>query len=34
MGDWAEGNEIKINPNKSKVLGFTRGWVKDLLNYS
>jgi hypothetical protein len=25
---------MKINPNKSKALSFTRAWVKDLLNYS
>ena len=29
MGDWAEGNEIKINPNKCKALSFTRARVKD-----
>jgi hypothetical protein len=29
-----EGNEMKINPNKSKVLSFTRTRVKELLNYS
>jgi len=23
LGDWAEGNEMKINPNKSKALSFT-----------
>jgi hypothetical protein len=25
LGDWAEGNEMKINPNKSKAINFTRG---------
>ena len=25
---------MKINPNKSKALSFTRAWVKELLNYS
>jgi len=25
---------MKINPNKSKALSFTRAWVKDPLNYS
>ena len=34
VGDWAEGNEMKINPNKSKALSFTRAQVKDPLNYS
>jgi len=34
LGDWAERNEIKINPSKSKALSFTRAHVKDLLNYS
>ena len=34
MGDWAEENEIKINPNKSKGLSFTRARVKEPLNYS
>jgi hypothetical protein len=34
MGDWAEGNAIKIIPNKSKVLSFTRARVKFRLNYS
>ena len=29
LGDWAEGNEVKINPNKSKALSFTRAWLKD-----
>jgi len=33
LGDWAEGNEMKINPNKSKALSFTRARVKDPLNY-
>ena len=33
LGDWAERNEMKINPNKSKALSFTRA-VKDPLNYS
>jgi len=32
--DWAEENEMKINPNKSKALNFTRAWVKKPLNYS
>jgi len=27
-------NEMKINPNKSKALSFTRARVKDPLNYS
>jgi len=32
--DWAEGHEMKINPNESKALSFTRARVKDPLNYS
>jgi len=34
LGDWAEGNEMKINPNKSKALSFTRAQVTDTLNFS
>ena len=34
LGDWAEGNEMKINQNKSKALSFTRARVKEPLNYS
>ena len=34
LRDWAERNEIKINPNESKAVSFTRARVKDLLNYS
>jgi len=34
LRDWAEENEMKINPNKSKALSFTRSRVKDPLNYS
>ena len=34
FGDWAERKEMKINPNKSKALIFTRARVKDPLNYS
>ena len=33
LGDWAEGNEIKINPNKSKTLSFAKARVKDPLNF-
>jgi hypothetical protein len=32
--DWAEVNEMKINPNKRKALSLTRAGVKDPLNYS
>ena len=32
LGDWAEENEMKINPNKSKELSFTRARVKKPLN--
>ena len=34
LGDWAEENGIKINPNKIKALSFTRAGVKEPLNYS
>jgi hypothetical protein len=34
LGDWAKGDEMKLNPNKSKALSFTRARVKDPLNYS
>jgi len=34
LGDWAEENEMKINPNKSKALSFMRARVMELLNYS
>jgi hypothetical protein len=34
LGDWAKGDEMKTNPNKSKALSFTRVRVKDPLNYS
>ena len=34
LGDWAEENEMKIIPNKSKTLSFTRTRAKDPLNYS
>jgi len=34
QGEWAELNEMIINPNKSKALSFTRARIKDPLNYS
>jgi len=34
LGEWAELNEMIINPNKSKALSFTRARIKDPLNYS
>jgi hypothetical protein len=34
LENWAERNEMKINPNKSKTLSFTRARVKDPPNYS
>jgi hypothetical protein len=33
LGEWAEENELKINPSKCKAVLFKRVWVKDLLNY-
>ena len=32
--DWAEENEMKLNPNKRKALSFTGARVKVPLNYS
>jgi len=34
LGEWAEVNEMIINPNKSKALSFTRARMKDPLHYS
>ena len=34
LGDWAEENEMKIYPNKSKAPSFRRPQVKEPLNYS
>jgi hypothetical protein len=34
LGEWAVENEIKMNPNKSKAIRFTRARGKDQLNYS
>ena len=34
LGDWAVENEMKINPGESKTVSYTRGWVKNPLNYS
>jgi len=34
LGEWAEVNEMLINPNKSKAISFTRARMKDPLNYS
>jgi hypothetical protein len=34
LGDWAAGNDMKINPSKSKAISFSRAWVKDTLNYT
>jgi hypothetical protein len=31
LGEWAVENEMKINPDKSKAVGFTRARVKDRL---
>ena len=32
LGQWAVENGMKINPDKSKAVSFTRAVVKDLLN--
>jgi len=34
LGEWAVENAMKINPSKSKAIGFTRARVKDPPNYS
>jgi hypothetical protein len=34
LGDWAAENEIKINPNKCKIVRFTKARVKDRSNYT
>jgi len=34
LGDWAEENEMKINPNESNALSFTKARVMDPLNHS
>jgi hypothetical protein len=34
LGDWAGENEMKINPNKSKAISFTRARMKRPLNDS
>jgi hypothetical protein len=33
LGQWVVENAMKINPGKSKAVGFTRARVKDRLNY-
>jgi hypothetical protein len=33
LGEWAVENEMKISPNKSKPISFTRARGKDPLNY-
>jgi len=32
LGELAVGNEMKINPSKSKAVTFTRARVRDILN--
>jgi hypothetical protein len=34
LGDWAVENKMKLNPNKSKAIGFSRTRVQDPVNYS
>jgi hypothetical protein len=33
LGEWAVENEMKINPNKSKTISFTRARGRDPLNH-
>jgi hypothetical protein len=33
LGEWAVENEMKINPNKSKAIRFTRAQGRNTLNY-
>jgi len=34
LWDWADENEMKINPSKNKAVRFTRARVKNPLHYS
>jgi hypothetical protein len=34
LGEWAGENAMKINPSKCKAVRFTRGRVKNSLNYT
>ena len=34
LGEWVVENAMEMNPNKSKVIHFTRARVNDPLNYS
>jgi hypothetical protein len=34
LGDWAVGNDMKINPSKTKAISLSRARVKDTLNYT
>jgi len=34
LGEWALETGMKINPSKSKVIRFTKAWVKNPLGYS
>jgi hypothetical protein len=34
LGEWAVDNGMKINPDKSKAIRFTRARVKNPLGYS
>jgi len=33
LGEWAVENEVKINPDKSKAVSFTKARVKELIRY-
>jgi hypothetical protein len=33
LGEWAVGNEMKINPGKIKTVSFTKDRVKERIRY-
>ena len=33
LGEWAEENEMKINPGKSKAVSFTKSRVNERIRY-
>jgi hypothetical protein len=33
LDDWAVENEMQINPGKSKIVCFTKAWVKERISY-
>ena len=33
LGEWGVENEMRINPDKSKAVSFTKAWVKEQIRY-